>query len=137
MAYKFEQLEVWELALEYTDQIYGIAETLPDQERYGLASQMREAANSVALNIAEGSTGLSDAEQDRFLRMSARSLIETVGTLHLVQRREYIDDLDRLRDAYRSSETLFAKLQAFRAALNDDSETVQEDDVLYDKDPPF
>lgn len=137
MAYKFEQLEVWELALEYTDQIYGIAEALPDQERYGLASQMREAANSVALNMAEGSTGLSDAEQDRFLRMSTRSLIETVGTLHLVQRREYVDDLDRLRDAYRSSETLFAKLQAFRTTLNDDSKTVQEDDVLYDTDPPF
>jgi four helix bundle protein len=137
MAYKSEQLEVWTLALEYTDQIYGIAEALPDHERYGLASQMREAANSIALNIAEGSTGLSDTEQNRFLRMSTRSLIETVGTLHLVQRRGYIDDLDRLREAYRSSETLFAKLQAFRTALDDDSETVQEEDVLYDTDPPF
>lgn len=55
MAYKFEQLEVWALALEYPDQIYAIAEALPDHERYGLASQMREAASSIALNIAEGS----------------------------------------------------------------------------------
>ncbi|MFB6278968.1 MAG: hypothetical protein ABEK75_05645 [Salinibacter sp.] len=60
-----------------------------------------------------------------------------VRTLHLVQRRGYIDDLDRLREAYRSSETLFAKLQAFRTALDDDSETVQEEDVLYDTAPPF
>ena len=137
MAYKFEKLEVWELALKYTDQLYAIAEALPDHERYGLASQIREAANSIALNIAEGSTGLSDAEQDRFLRMSTRSLIETVATLHLVQRREYIDDLDRLRNAYRSSETLFAKLQAFRTALNEGSETVQEEELLYNTGPPF
>jgi four helix bundle protein len=93
MAYTSEQSEVWNLALEYTDQIYGIAEALPDHERYGLASQMREAANSIALDIAEESTGLSDTEQNRFLRMSTRSLIETVGTPHLVQRQGYIDDL--------------------------------------------
>lgn len=55
MAYKFEQLAVWALALEYPDQIYAIAEALPVHERYGLASQMREAASSIALNIAEGS----------------------------------------------------------------------------------
>jgi len=52
MAYKFEDLEGWRLALEYTDQIYAITEHLPDHERYGLASQMREATNSIVLNIA-------------------------------------------------------------------------------------
>lgn len=52
MAYELEDLKVWRLALEYTDQTYAIAEHLPDHERYGLASQMREAANSIALKIA-------------------------------------------------------------------------------------
>ena len=136
MAYKFENLEVWQRALDYADKIHGIANELPKHERYNLADQMTRAANSTALNIAEGSTGLSDAEQDRFLRIAIRSLLETVAALHLLKRRENLDDLDPLREAYRDSETLFAKLQAFRSSL-DESASVQEDPVDYDDSVPF
>jgi four helix bundle protein len=136
MAYKFEQLEVWQRALDYADQIYDIAEQLPKHERYNLADQMTRAANSIALNVAEGSTGLSDAEQDRFLRIAVRSLLETVASLHLISRRDYLDDPAPLRDAYRESETLFAKLQAFRSSLDTDS-TVQEEPIEYNDGAPF
>lgn len=57
MSFKFEQLEVWELTLEYIDTIYEIAEQLPRSEEYNLKSQIKRAVTSVALNIAEGSTG--------------------------------------------------------------------------------
>ncbi|MCS4188226.1 four helix bundle protein [Salinibacter ruber] len=136
MAYKFEDLEVWQRALDYADQIHDIAEQLPKHERYNLADQMTRAANSIALNIAEGSTGQSDAEQDRFLRIAIRSLLETVASLHLIKRRDYLDDLDPLRAAYRESEALFAKLQAFRSSLDTDS-TVREPSVEYDDEAPF
>jgi four helix bundle protein len=136
MAYKFEDLEVWQRALDYTDQLHEIAEHLPTHERYNLVDQMTRAANSIALNIAEGSTGLSDAEQDRFLRIAIRSLLETVACLHLVKRREYLDDVNPLREAYRESETLFAKLQAFRKSLDTDA-TVREPSTEYSDDPPF
>ena len=79
---------------------------------------------------------MSDAEQDRFLRIAVRSLLETVASLHLVKRREYLDELDPLREAYRESETLFAKLQAFRASLDSDS-TVQDPPTEYSEEPPF
>ena len=136
MAYKFEDLEVWQRALDYADQIHEIADELPKHERYNLSDQMTRAANSIALNIAEGSTGLSDAEQDRFLRIAVRSLLETVASLHLVKRRDYLDDPEPLREAYRESETLFAKLQAFRASLDTDS-TVQEGEIEYTDGAPF
>lgn len=136
MTYKFEQLEVWQRALDYADQIHDIADQLPKHERYNLADQMTRAANSIALNIAEGSTGLSDAEQDRFLRIAVRSLLETVACLHLVKRRGYIGDVELLREACRKSETLFAKLQAFRASLDTDA-IVQEPLTEYSDDPPF
>ncbi|MCS3940539.1 four helix bundle protein [Salinibacter ruber] len=136
MAYKFEDLEVWQRALDYADQIHDIAEQLPKHERYNLGDQMTRAANSIALNIAEGSTGQSDAEQDRFLRIAIRSLLETVASLHLIKRRDYLDDLDPLRTAYRESETLFAKLQAFRSSLDTDS-TVREKPPEYDGGVPF
>ncbi|MGE5376633.1 MAG: four helix bundle protein [Bacteroidota bacterium] len=52
------------------------------------------AATSVALNIAEGSQGQSDAEQARFLGMKIRSLIETVACEQVIQRRNYIQDTE-------------------------------------------
>ena len=79
MGFKFEQLQVWDLALEYIDLVYEIAEQLPRSEEYNLKSQIKRAATSVALNIAEGSTGQTDAEQARFLGLALRSLLETVA----------------------------------------------------------
>jgi len=115
--HKFEKLEVWQLAIEYTDLCYLLAEQLPKREEYNLASQLRRAAVSVALNIAEGSTGQSDAEQARFLGMALRSLIETVACQHLIHRRKYLDDNAVLREAYQGSDKLAAKLQAMRRSI--------------------
>lgn len=135
MAYKFENLEVWTRALDYSDQVHDTAQQLPKHERYNLADQMTRAANSIALNVAEGSTGLSDAEQDRFLRIAVRSLLETVATLPLVKRRGYLDDVEPLREAYRESETLFAKLQAFRSSLDTDTVRSRGDDWIRRRRP--
>ena len=133
MAYKFEQLEVWQLAMEYTDLVYDIAEQLPSSEKYNLKSQITRAATSVALNIAEGSTSQSSTEQARFLGLAIRSLIETVACQHLINRRQYLKDSEPLRNAYRASEKLFAKLQAFRPALirNKSLPSVREETDLY------
>ena len=79
MAFKFEQLDVWQLSLEYSDLIYDVAERLPEKEKFNLQSQIISAATSISLNIAEGSTGQSDPEQNRFLGLALRSLIETVA----------------------------------------------------------
>jgi four helix bundle protein len=115
--HKFEHLEVWQLAIEYADLCYSIAGQLPKVEGYNLASQLRRAAVSVALNIAEGSTGQSDPEQARFLTMAIHSLIETVACQHLIVRRGYLGNKASLREAYRASEKLVAKLQALRRAV--------------------
>ncbi len=108
--YKFERLEVWRLALEYVDLVEVVAQQLPKQEEYNLKSQMRRAATSIALNIAEGSTSQSDTEQGSFLGYAVRSLVETVACLHLVHRRGYLSDATPLRNAYQTSQTLFVKL---------------------------
>ena len=135
MAFKFEKLEVWQLAVEYADAVYRLAEHLPTEERYGLWSQITRAANSVALNIAEGSTGQTDPEQSRFVGIAVRSLVETVACLHLIRRRGYVADLDALRDVHRRAEKLFAKLQAFRTSLR--GGRVRDEPESYDPTPPF
>jgi four helix bundle protein len=101
--------------------MYAIVGQLPRSEEYNLASQLRRAATSICLNIAEGSTSQSDAEQARFPGMAIRSLIETVACQHIISRRKYLADPAPLREAYRLSEKLFAKSQAFRASLSTDS----------------
>ena len=131
MAFKFEKLEVWELALAYMDVIYGIADQLPQSEEYNLKSQMKRAATSVALNIAEGSTGQTDVEQARFIGLAIRSLVETVACLHIIQRRNFTKDLDALRNAYREADKLTAKLQSFRRTISPEQKWIREDAIEY------
>ena len=109
--HKFEKLDVWKLALEYVDLCYAIAEQLPEQEKFNLNSQLCRAATSIALNIAEGSTGQSDAEQGRFLGFAIRSLLETVACFHLIHRWKYLQNQEQMRCAYKMSEELVAKLR--------------------------
>ncbi len=123
MAYKFEKLEIWSLALEYIDLIYKAGAKLPASEEYNLKSQITRAPTSIALNIAEGSTSQSDAEQRQFIKISIRSLLESVACLHLMVRRDFIEK-GLFTETYNLSELLFAKLQAFRNALSQRSAVI-------------
>lgn len=114
--YKFEKLEVYQMALTYTDMTYSLAEALPRSEENNLKSQIIRAATSVVLNIAEGSTSQTDGEQRRFLSIALRSLIETVACQHLSARRRY-SSKEELAKRYEFSQVLFGKLQAMRRAL--------------------
>jgi len=131
VSYKFEQLEVWQLSIEYIDQIYSLVEELPKSEEYNLKSQIIRAATSISLNIAEGSTGQSNLEQARFLGMAIRSLIETVACQHLIKRRAYIQDEKVLAKIYEDSQTLAKKLQAFRRSISSSKYQVKEDMPSY------
>ncbi|MFN3741504.1 MAG: four helix bundle protein [Anaerolineales bacterium] len=127
-AFKFENLTVWQMALEYVDLMYHLAERLAASEQYNLASQLTRAATSIALNIAEGSTGQSDSEQKRFLGLALRSLIETVACQRLIERRKYISDSSILETANQKAHDLARALQAFRNALG---KQVREEQAIY------
>ena len=131
MPFKFEKLEVWKLALDYVDGVYELTEQLPNTERYNLTSQFTRAATSVALNIAEGSTGQTNAEQARFLGLAIRSLIETVACQHLISRRGYLTDREPLRALYRKSEVLVAKLHTMRKTIAPDKPWLREPITEY------
>jgi four helix bundle protein len=134
MPFKFENLEVWQLAMEYVDLIYGLAGKLPRSEDYNLKSQIIRAATSVALNIAEGSTGQTDAEQARFLGLAIRSLLETVACQHIIRRRKLIDDAVLLTTAYTQAEKLAAKLHTFRKIISPEKHWVREAQAPYEAD---
>jgi len=116
MSYKFEKLEIYQLALDYLDLIYAIAEKLPRSEEHNLKTQMIRAATSIVLNIAEGSTSQTDAEQSRFLGMALRSLVETIACQQIIVRRCYVPKEELSRNS-ETSHQLFIKIQAMRKAL--------------------
>ncbi len=117
MKYKFENLDVWKISLQLQDKVDPVIRLLPEYEKYNLASQLRRATTSVSLNIAEGSTSVSNAEQSRFLGISIRSLIEVIACIRLIEHRNYLDNKMDLLSLHKTIDALFIKLQAFRRSL--------------------
>lgn len=114
--YKFQGLRVYQLALDYVDSIYKMSKLLPQNETYNMRSQLERAATSIALNIAEGSTGQSDLEQARFLAIAMRSYLETVACMDMIERHSYLS-AKALRETRQLGHRIFVKLQAMRNKL--------------------
>jgi len=89
----YKDLDVWQLAMAIARQVYRATTYLPPSERYGLASQMQNAAVSIASNIAEGYERGSTADYSRFVRMARASAAELETQMLLVR------DLDMLPSA--------------------------------------
>jgi len=117
MSFKFEQLRVWQVSLAFGEKINVIADGFPKKELFNLSSQIRRAADSIGLNIAEGSTGQSNAEQKRFLIFANRSTLEVVACLIKAKIRTYIDE-KTFQTLYSEAETLVKMIQAFIRKLN-------------------
>lgn len=73
----FEDLEVYQKALDFIDHVYAIVEEFPKSELYNLTSQFKRASLSVALNTAEGQ-GDTNAQFNRYLQIAANSLKECI-----------------------------------------------------------
>lgn len=116
MPFKFEKLEIWKLAIDLADDIHNLTRSFPKEEMFSLTSQMKRAVDSISLNIAEGSTGQSDAEQLRFLGYCQRSALEVVNCLYLALRRKYISQQE-FDKYYSELERLSIKIQAFKKSL--------------------
>lgn len=116
MSFKFEKLIVWQKALDLSDEVNKLVKTFPKEELYILTSQIKRAADSVTLNIAEGWTGQTNPEFAKFLGYALRSNVEVVSCLHIVKRREYInnENFDRL---YKMCEEILVMTNALRKTL--------------------
>ena len=116
MAFKFESLLIWQKAFDLTDDVHNLAITFPKDEMFSLSSQIRRAGDSVVLNIAEGSTGLSNAEFGRFLSIALRSAVEVVPCLMIAKRRKYLKE-DLYLKLYNEYEQLCKMITKFRDNL--------------------
>jgi four helix bundle protein len=116
MAFRFEDLQVWQKSLDLCDQIHQLTKAFPKDEIYVLTSQIKRAADSVVLNIAEGSTGQSKAVFKVFLGYSLRSAIEVVSCLFIAKRRGFIED-KTFNELYTEYEVLVKMITALRNSI--------------------
>jgi four helix bundle protein len=83
VGYRYEDLIVWQKAKAFASEIYRATEPFPKSEVYGLTSQLRRAAVSVASNIAEGQGRLTKGEFCHFLGQARGSLLEVETQLSI------------------------------------------------------
>ncbi len=113
MEFKFESLIIWQRAMILGEEINALTKKFPKTEMYNLSSQISRAADSIALNIAEGSIGQSNSELKKFLGYAIRSLAEVVTCLHKAKRRLYITD-EEFSVQYEFSFNLMNMMIAFK-----------------------
>ena len=116
MAFSFEQLKVFQFAAELSNKIDTLVEKFPRKEIFSLSSQLKRAADSVVLNIAEGSTGQSKPEFKRFLGIALRSGIEVAACLYLAFSRKYISE-EEYRNLYNEYEILCKMITKLRDSI--------------------
>lgn len=87
-----KRLTVYNTALEIIDECYRLCSLLPNSELYNLSSQIKRAALSIALNIAEGSSRITRSERKRFFEISRASLVEVDTALTIAIRLNYFEE---------------------------------------------
>lgn len=116
----FRKLAVWRKSHQLTLDVYRATTEFPDIERFGITSQLRRSAASIAANIAEGCGRGSDADLGRFLQMAMGSASETEYHLLLAKDLGYLNDVTAQRlttntqEAKRMLASFLQKLKADR-----------------------
>lgn len=105
----FQELQVWQRAHGLTLKVYEATRDFPNDEKFGLTSQLRRAAASVAANIAEGCGRNGNAELARFLTIALGSLAETNYFIVLARDLAYLTSAE--------AEDFLAEITALRKML--------------------
>jgi four helix bundle protein len=114
---RFTELKVWQRSHNFVLEVYRLTARFPNEERYGLVTQLRRAAASVPTNIAEGSKRQGSQDYARFLNISEGSLAETEYLLMLSRDLGYLPR--------ESTEPLLSELTEIARMLNRLREKVQ------------
>ena len=123
--YAFERLDVWQVSRAFVKEVYRLLAQFPDFEMYNLTNQIRRAAVSVSLNIAEGTSRNSLKEQSRFSEAAYGSLLEVYCSLLIAKDLGYIDENDLSGISVRIQE-LSNKLNALKQSQIRRSEIQQQ-----------
>ncbi len=111
------KLVVWQESILFTKEIYKLCSSLPELEKFGLVSQLKRAAVSIAANIAEGAARQSKKEFCRFLYFSQGSSSEIDTLLELIKELEYKQE-ETLNKYFEMNERISAMLNGLIKSLH-------------------
>jgi four helix bundle protein len=114
--FRFESLDIWHAARSFIRKVYCVTARFPRHEDYGLRSQMNRAANSISLNIAEGSAKGSNRAFDYHLEIAIGSVFEVSSASFLAYDNAYITK-DQQECLYSEGQRLAKSINAFRKTL--------------------
>ena len=123
--YSYKNLKVWKKGIELVAAVYSLTRVFPEEEKFGLVSQMRRAAVSIPSNIAEGRYRGSRKEFVHFLRhaYSSGAELETQGEiskrLNLVEVSRFTDVDNFLNEVMRMLNSMIGKLEKPKKLTND------------------
>ena len=93
MRFGYEDLDVWNKAIEFAVEVIGIVENIStDRKHYRLLEQIEASSASIAMNIAEGKGRFSKKEFVQYLYISRGSLYETMTLLEIFRRKKWISN---------------------------------------------
>jgi four helix bundle protein len=131
----FEDLEVYQFARELRKAMYRVAKRLPEEEKFGLASQIRRAAISLTNNIAEGHGRFHFLDQIKFMLLARGSLEELLDDLNVCEDEEYlaIAEIERPKqEGWRVHKLINGYIRFLRSRTAKISSRVQESPVEYE-----
>ena len=114
---KHKSLDIYQAVRGLVKEVYKISRTLPPEEKFNMIPQIRRAALSVKLNLAEGSTRKSDLERKRYLEISRGSLVEIDAALETAIDLEYCSP-DELKEVSELLNKCFAMLTNMIAKMS-------------------
>ena len=114
--FRFQDLRVWQQAIEIADELFDIADELEQKRLYKFAEQLRGAGMSVSNNIAEGSGSSSNRDFSHFLNIARRSTFENANILIILHRRNIIT-LDRRDVIMEKLESLCRQITSFQNTI--------------------
>ena len=117
----FTQMHVWQLAFKLLIKIYKITKDFPSEEKFGLISDMRRAANSIVHNIAEGFGRYEPKDKTRFYKISRGSSYELISQLLVSYELEYIKVKSILNDLIEDCKNIINELNSMNKALENKS----------------
>ena len=114
--YSFEKLETWQKARVFRKEIYLLVKKFPEEEIFGLTSQMKRSSSSIGDCLAEGSARITAKDKAHFITMSYSSAIETINHIIGAYDLEYIDENEYISFRLKLDE-LTNKLSALRKSI--------------------
>lgn len=111
--YTFEKLDVWKESIKLASNIYNYTKAFPDDEKFGLTSQMRRCSVSISSNIAEGTSRLTNKDKSHFMTIAYSSALELLNQTIISKELNFISE-ENYKSIRLEVESITNKINALR-----------------------